>query len=119
MAMASYSPAQTRKLATTPSTNTAITERITTRALIGGGIIASVVALSLVPPPLLVPAFSLVAFAGAAIAGGIAWFTKAERRGPNVTVWDVAGACVFIGIGAGMLSGPASVMQLFGLATPM
>ncbi len=109
------SPVGTRTLTTKP---VALSARTTTHALIGGGIIAAVVTMSLVPPPLLVPAFSLIAFAGATLAGGVAWLTNAQRHGQHVTTWDVAGACAFLGIAAGMFSEPASVMQLFGLAPP-
>ena len=108
------SPAGSKTFTTRPALST----QTTTHALIGGGVVAAAVTLSLVPPPLLVPAFSLIAFAGAALAGGVGWFANAKRHGHHVTTWDVAGACTFLGIAAGMLSEPASVMQLLGLATP-
>jgi len=107
-------PAGSKTLTTRPALST----QSTTHALIGGGVIAAAVTLSLVPPPLAVPALSLIAFAGAALASGVAWFTHARRHGPQVTTWDVAGACAFLGIAAGIFSEQASVTQLLGLTTP-
>jgi len=69
------------------------------------------------PGSVLLPALSLLSFA---IAGGLsllAWLVQAERRTSHMNLWDVAGAYVFIGCAAGMLSRPEHVLELFGVAT--
>jgi len=66
------------------------------------------------PPLPLLPIVSLLAIAGSAAAATMAWWTRASRTGPAVTAWDVSGAFAFIGIAAGIMSGPDQVLMLFG-----
>jgi len=70
----------------------------------------------LVPAALLLPAFSLYATGCAAVAAAFAWRNGATRRDHGVTAWDVSGACMLIGIAAGMFSEPDTVVQLFRLS---
>ncbi len=70
----------------------------------------------LVPFTLLLPALSLVSLATAAAAALIAWWTHANPRTGHINVWDIAGACAFIGFAAGMISQPEQVLSLFGYA---
>ena len=73
--------------------------------------------IALVSPAAVLPTISLVAFFLAAIGALAAWTFKAKRHGNRVTLWDIAGALVFIGCAAAMLSRPDNVLQLLG--TPM
>lgn len=88
-------------------------------ALLGLTSAAAVPALALVwliPVPLLLPALSLVALAAAAAAALIAWWARANPRTDHVNLWDIAGACAFIGFAAGMISQPEQAVNLFGFA---
>lgn len=69
-----------------------------------------------VPAPLLLPGIAAMAFTIAAIAAAFGWLTRADRGGDNVTIFDLAGACLLIGIGAGTFSDPHRVSQFFGAA---
>jgi hypothetical protein len=71
----------------------------------------------LVPPPLVLPALSIVSFTVAAIVALFAYWYGADRRARGITPWDVAGAFALIWIGAGMLSEPEHIVQLFGQIT--
>lgn len=72
---------------------------------------------SLTPPTLILPVISLAATASAAVVALLAWLCGAERHSNDVTSWDVAGALVFIGFAAGMLTGPEQIGELFGPET--
>ena len=63
------------------------------------------------------PMFALASLAAAGAVALLAWWSGAERDSDEITLWDVAGAFAFFGFAAGMLSEPAHVVQLFGLAT--
>jgi hypothetical protein len=69
-----------------------------------------------VPSHLLLPGVALLAFSLAAIAAAGGWLLRAERGGDQVTIFDLAGACVLIGIAAGVFSEPNQVSQFFGAA---
>ena len=70
------------------------------------------------PSNLLLPAIAALAFAVGAVATAVAgWMTRTPRNAAAVTIWDFAGACVLIGIAAGMFSESVQVSQLFGIAT--
>ena len=68
-----------------------------------------------VPANLLLPAIAALAFAIASLSAAFAWTTRADRNTGNVTVWDFAGACTFVGVAAAMLSEPLQVAQFFGV----
>ena len=69
------------------------------------------------PAAQVLPMFSLVALAAALAAALIAWRRGTRRDADGITLWDVAGMLAFFGFAAGMLSKPAHVAQLFGVAT--
>ena len=69
---------------------------------------------SLVPPSLLMPVLSLVSFLAAGVVALFAYYAGTDHRAPGITPWDVAGVFALIWIGAGMLSEPEHVIQLFG-----
>jgi hypothetical protein len=71
---------------------------------------------SLLPRPEVLPALCLVAVAGAGVAALVAWWRNASRHAQQVTGWDIAGALLFIGFAAGMLSQPEHILELFGHA---
>jgi hypothetical protein len=71
---------------------------------------------ALLPRPQVLPALCLLALAGAGVAALYAWWRNANRHAQRVTGWDVAGALVFIGCAAGMLSDAESILELFGHA---
>ena len=68
------------------------------------------------PIDLLLPAIAVLAFALAAFAAAIGWMTRTRRDVVAVTIFDFAGACVLIGIAAGVFSEPNHVLQFFGAA---
>jgi hypothetical protein len=72
--------------------------------------------LASLPAQLLLPGVAIAAMAAAAAAAAIGWLTGTDRRAPEATIWDVAGACVLVGVAAGMFSDPEHVSQLFGAA---
>jgi hypothetical protein len=78
---------------------------------------ASVILLaSFTPRPLFLPVLSLAAIAVAGLAALLAWACRAQWRGDNITIWDIAGACALIGCAAAMLSKPEDVLHLVGHA---
>jgi hypothetical protein len=68
------------------------------------------------PPQLLLPAIAAFAFAVAAGAAVTGLCARTPRKSAAVTIWDFAGACVLIGIAAGVFSEPVHVAQLLGIA---
>jgi len=68
----------------------------------------------LVPLSLVMPALGIVSFTIAIILALLAYCTRVDRRAHGITIWDVAGICALIWIGAGMLSEPEYIIQLFG-----
>jgi hypothetical protein len=67
----------------------------------------------LVPLPLVLPALSVVSFTIAGCVALLAYHSGADRHADGITPWDVAGVFALIWVGAGMLSGPEHVVQLF------
>lgn len=76
-----------------------------------------VIVVSLVPAQWLLPAVSMLAIGIAALAAAAGWLFGAGRERADVTIWDFAGACVLVGIAAGMLGDPQRVLEFFGAAT--
>ena len=68
------------------------------------------------PRPLFLPVLSLAALGVAGLAALLAWVGKAEWRGNNVTMWEIAGAFAFVGCAAAAFSETETVLQLFGHA---
>lgn len=58
-------------------------------------------------------ALSLMFFASALLVATIAWFVKSRRNSRNLSLWDVAGAFVIIGISASVLADPEHAVELF------
>jgi hypothetical protein len=79
--------------------------------------IPAVLLASQLPVNLLLPAIAALAFTAAALAAVAGWMAHTPRNAATVTIWDIAGACVLIGIAAGALSESAYVSQLLGVAT--
>jgi len=75
-----------------------------------------VLILPLVPAPLVWPVLSLVSIANAGLVSLLAWRVGTTHAREGIDLWDLAGACMFVGFGAGMLSKPEHVLALFGLA---
>jgi len=69
------------------------------------------------PAQLHLPGLAITAMIAAAAAAVLAWLTRTDRRASEATLWDFAGACVLVGVAAGMFSDPEHVSQLFGVAT--
>jgi hypothetical protein len=67
----------------------------------------------LVPLPLVLPALSIVSFTVAGLVALLAYHSGADRHADGMTPWDVAGVFALIWVGAGMLSEPEHVVQLF------
>jgi len=69
-------------------------------------------------PPVFLPALSLAALAASAVVALFAWRFGTSTGSAGITSRDVAGGLAFLGFGAGMLSKPEQILQLFG-QTPM
>ena len=67
----------------------------------------------LVPPALLLPVLSIAFLTAAGALALIAWCIGSDRNANKMTVWDLAGACTFIGFAAGILSTPENVLAAF------
>jgi hypothetical protein len=67
----------------------------------------------LFPPPLVLPALSMMSCLIAGCIAALAYYVRAGRNTGGITLWDVAGAFALIWVGAGMLSEPAHVVELF------
>jgi predicted benzoate:H+ symporter BenE len=72
--------------------------------------------LALTPAAHVVQVVSLAMLAAAAAAAAYAWWTGAARGTGSITLWDIAGGLAFLGCAAGLLSEPAQVAHLFGIA---
>lgn len=68
--------------------------------------------LARLPQDLVLPAVG----AGALLAGGavalVAWLVGARRTPDRISAWDFAGALLFLGFAATVLSRPEQIMQL-------
>jgi hypothetical protein len=69
-----------------------------------------------VPSDLLLPALAALAFGIAGLAAAIGYICSARRGEATVTIWDLAGACLLIGVAAGAFSESSDVLQFFGAA---
>ena len=58
-------------------------------------------------------ALSLMFFVSALLVATIAWFIKSRHNSRSLSLWDVAGAFVIIGISASVLADPEHAIQLF------
>lgn len=58
-------------------------------------------------------ALSLMFFVSALLVVTIAWFIKSRHNSRNLSLWDVAGAFVMIGISASVLADPEHAVELF------
>jgi hypothetical protein len=83
--------------------------------LVGLAAAPILIAASLVPPGAILHVASLAAVGSAALVAFAAWWLGARRDGDTVTLWDIAGALVFVGCAAAMLSEPENLLQTFGL----
>jgi len=72
-----------------------------------------------IPLPLVLPVLGVASFFIACIAALSAHYAGVDRRTPGMTLWDVAGACTLIWLGAGVIGGSKHVVQLLDrLAAP-
>ena len=67
---------------------------------------------ALLPAQLVLPAFALAAFVAGAGVVVFGWMRGAPQMRDQITCWDVASTCVFVGFAAGVLSDPGHVMDL-------
>ena len=81
-------------------------------------VMAGLVLVGSMPVQLVLPALSLVALVAAGSLALLAGWLRTRRRANRVGLWDLAGACAFIGFAAGMISQPEQVLALFGLTAP-
>ena len=100
-----------------------ISQRLGWMASIDVPLVAAIAAMPAVvlaahlPSTLLLPALAVFAFVAAGLAAALGILTRTSRNAATVTIWDVAGACVLIGIAAGAFSGSIQVSQLLGIST--
>jgi hypothetical protein len=72
---------------------------------------------AVVPLGLILPVLSLVFLAVAAVLALVAWRRQAQRASDKITVWDLCGACAFIGFAAAILSKPENILTAFAPVT--
>jgi len=65
----------------------------------------------LIPAPLLLPTLSIVLLAISGLCALLAWRLNVRRRHDRIDLWDLAGACAFVGFAAAMLSQPEHVLD--------
>lgn len=70
----------------------------------------------LAPKAVALPAASLVSLLLAAACAIYAWRARVDYRSHGLTFWDLAGMLALIGFGAGALSEPSAVLELFGIS---
>lgn len=58
-------------------------------------------------------ALSLMFFVSALLVATIAWFLKSRHNSRNLSLWDVAGAFVIVGVSASVLADPEHAVELF------
>jgi hypothetical protein len=66
-----------------------------------------------VPLPLTLPALSIGSFIIACVVALFAHCSGADRTAPGITPWDIVALFTVIWIGAGMISGPKQILELF------
>jgi len=66
-----------------------------------------------VSAPLVLPSISAVTLVSAAAIALAAWFMSADRDSPGISLWDISGACAFIGFACGMVSDPQQVVEFW------
>ena len=67
----------------------------------------------LVRPALVLPVLSIVFLTAAGVLALIAWCIRSDPNANQITVWDLAGGCTFIGFAAGILGKPENVLAAF------
>jgi len=66
-----------------------------------------------VPLPLVLPALSIGSFIIACVVALLAHCSGVDRAAPGMTLWDIVAVFTSIWIGAGMVSGPKQIVELF------
>jgi hypothetical protein len=66
----------------------------------------------LVPTGLVLPTFSAVALVVGAGIAGFAWYFGRKQQPGQITCWDAASTCVFVGFAAGVMGDPQHVVDL-------
>jgi hypothetical protein len=67
----------------------------------------------LVPPALVLPVLSIAFLTTGGVLALIAWCIRRDPNANQMTVWDLACACTFIGFAAGILAKPENVLAAF------
>jgi hypothetical protein len=88
-------------------------KRLDLQFLIALGTAPGFLLVGLVPLQLVLPALSIVSFTVAAFVALWAYRRGADRHTDGMTLWDVAGLFAVIWVGAGTLSTPEHVVELF------
>ncbi|MGD9925904.1 MAG: hypothetical protein AB7V13_31290 [Pseudorhodoplanes sp.] len=83
-------------------------------AAVSGMVLVLVVAK--LPEQLVLPGISALALAVAAIAACGGWLMQAEKNIAGITIFDFSGACILVGIAAGVFSDPYRILEFFGAA---
>ena len=88
----------------------------TNAGMAAGGTFPLILIASLAPPGIVLPVLSIVYLAAAGVLTLIAWGVRSKRNSNKVTLWDLSGACAFLGFAAGIFSNPEDVMTAFAVA---
>lgn len=67
------------------------------------------------PKAIALPLACLISLILAMVCAIYAWRSQINYRSQGLTFWDLAGMLVLIGIGAGVITEPASALELFGI----
>jgi 4-hydroxybenzoate polyprenyltransferase len=86
-------------------------------ATAAAGAVSLILLASWAPQGLVLPILSVTLLAAAGLLALIAWRIDSNRNSENVTVWDVCGACGFVGFAAAILSQPENVLTAFAPVT--
>ena len=85
-------------------------------AIVAAAALPLIVVACLVPPALVLPVLSIAFLAAAGVLALIACCIRSDRNSKEVSVWDLSGACAFIGFAVGIFSTPENVLAVFGHA---
>jgi hypothetical protein len=91
--------------------------RVAAIGLLAAAAAPALVIAMLVPAGLILPVLCFMSLFNAGLAALFAWRSGTPQGGSRITAWDFAGACLFVGFAAGVLSDVEQGAQLFGLLT--
>ena len=86
---------------------------LTTAGMVASAVLPLLLIAAVAPAGLVLPIASVAFLAVAAVLALVAWRVRTKRHADKLTIWDVCGACAFIGFAAAILSKPENVLIAF------